>query len=297
MTNTIKTFLKHKNLSTSQDDVNTLNHNLQIDLPADNRGPALFLFDNKILSRASILESGRTKILCRMQPPALPVNYSQLKRQKNSYRNSIKKAIKVHKLKGHLTDAQWLNDFISIPDNDMMFESAIEPQIINFTKPIKKNILKLITVHNALVGTVPRRNVTFIQYGEVRLYLYPKNGILPISSEEFLNAVRNFLTASFPHYDIKLIGTNETVVQHTNKHTMILKYYLSGKNRKTGIFDLLKEQNKVVEQAHNEHFAHNKNDNFHRQPLDMRYLAQFHKRMLDVYLDKHLFQSKGLKIG
>lgn len=158
-----------------------------------------------------------------------------------------------------------------------------------------KQIKTYIKAFNLLNDTPPR-TATYVQEGTFKIPQQWGIGTDVISLEEYLLFMKEFLTSHFPGYPIKAIcghdderSVNENVGAH-------IHYYLSGRNEKTGCYDLRKSQIRAINK-----YLIEKHPTVDLLPedRDLQYketgaMGSYFQQMFQDYANEHLLNQKGL---
>lgn len=100
--------------------------------------------------------------------------------------------------------------------------------------------------HNALHQSVDNENAVFVQEGLFKIPHQWGIGTDVIAKTEYITVLRDFLQYYFPDYKIEAIVCHHderALGEDTGCHP---HYFLSGRNRKTGAYDLHKQQISVI---------------------------------------------------
>lgn len=147
-----------------------------------------------------------------------------------------------------------------------------------------------------LLNDTPPRTATYVQEGTFKIPQQWGIGTDVISLEEYILFMKEFLTSHFPDYPIKAIcghdderSVNENVGAH-------IHYYLSGRNEKTGCYDLRKSQIRAINK-----YLIEKHPTVDLLPedRDLQYketgaMGSYFQQMFQDYANEHLLNHKGL---
>lgn len=172
------------------------------------------------------------------------------------------------------------------------FEECSMPRKQQRVKQIKTYIEAL----NLLNDAAPK-TATFVQEGIFKIPRQWEVGTDVISLESYILFMKKFLTSHFPDYPIKVIcghdderAVNENVGAHVH-------YYLSGRNEKTGCYDLRKSQIRAI----NEYLRNNHPEvETLSEDGDLKYnetgaMGSYFQQMFQDYVNDHLLNPKGLQ--
>ncbi len=147
-----------------------------------------------------------------------------------------------------------------------------------------------------LLNDLAPKTATFVQEGIFKIPLRWKIGTDVISLEEHILFMKNFLTCHFPDYPIKAICGHDderSVDENVGAH---IHYYLSGRNEKTGGYDLRKSQIRAI----NEYLRNNHPEvETLSEDGDLSYeeaglMGSYFQQMFQDYANEHLLNQKGL---
>ncbi|MGF1908119.1 hypothetical protein L4C38_01610 [Vibrio kasasachensis] len=181
-------------------------------------------------------------------PDPLIRGYTKIKTRHRQYRKKMKTAITAEYRNGNDTAAQFLEEILessgyvsySKIDKFKMMEMSRKNQRV-------KMLETYLNAHNQ-TQSYPNLNCTFIQEGIFKIPHQWEVSNEQISLHEYVDFTVEFLTSHFPAYPIQLVighDDERSEKDSTGAHT---HYFLSGRNKITGEFDLLKSQKVVVNQ-------------------------------------------------
>lgn len=176
-------------------------------------------------------------------------------RQRRQYKAKIKEAIVSERYRGNELAADLLEVLLMTPKDERVEEWILETfKSLEMSRKNQrvKMVETYIDAHNSLFNSVPNENNIFLQEG---LFKIPHQWNITtdiISTESYITVVRDFLTEYFPDYPIELIAAHHDERMRDTKTGLFTDtgahshYILSGRNSRTGVFDLNKAQVKVV---------------------------------------------------
>ncbi|WEM44684.1 hypothetical protein PTW35_25860 (plasmid) [Photobacterium sp. DA100] len=241
-------------------------------------------------------EEKRLELLYEIAPYPKKKNQTKLQTQLRQYRKKMKTAVESEQNKGNQATADFLR---SVLDMDRHVPYSRIEVFAKLTMQRKKQRIKMLetylNAHNQLCQKPPANNI-YVQEGIFKVPQQWGVGTDVISLSEYIAFTCQFLEVHFPDYEIKaIVGHDDerSAEANTGAHT---HYFLSGKNRVTGEFDLRKQQVAVV----NEYIKRTE-PNTKLLPADgklTRKLSQkfgrYFQKMLFEYANQHLFFGKGL---
>lgn len=239
--------------------------------------------------------TGKWELLFDIAPEESLRHQSKLKAQLRQYRLKMKKAIAKEEDKGNIEAASFLQQVLDEKGHVSYskIDTFSEMTMLRRNQRIKM-LEKYLNAHNQLCYRVPSVNAVYVQEGIFKIPHKWNIGADVISLEEYISFTVKFLTEHFPDFEIKAVFGHDderSEVQNTGLHT---HYYISGKNSKTGAYDLHKQQIQVV----NQYLKRNGRDD-ETLPLSMShqqstvYGHYFQEMVLD-YTNEHLLNPKGL---
>ncbi|MDN2481672.1 hypothetical protein [Vibrio agarivorans] len=241
-------------------------------------------------------EEKRLELLYEIAPYPKKQNQTKLQTQLRQYRKKVKTAVESELNKGNQAAADFL---LSILDTDRFVPYSRIEMFAKLPMQRKKQRIKMLetylNAHNQLCQKPPANN-TYIQEGIFKVPHQWGIGTDVISLSEYIAFTHQFLEVHFPDYEIKaIVGHDDerSAEVNTGAHT---HYFLSGKNRVTGEFDLRKKQVAVI----NEYIKRTEPNTSLLPPdgkltrkLSQKFGRYFQKMLFD-YANQHLFIDKGL---
>ncbi len=132
---------------------------------------------------------------------------------------------------GRVIDTSWIERFETL-------EMSRKQQRV-------KQLREYVALHNKLYDVAPE-NSTYVQEGIFKIPSKWDVGTDVISLQEYINFIVKVLSRLFPYHDIKAVVAHDderTEQENTGAH---IHYFLSGRNRVTGDYDLRKAMIAVV---------------------------------------------------
>ena len=243
-------------------------------------------------------EDARLDVLHLSAPTPREHNQKTLQTQKRHYQLKMKKAVESETKKGNQEAADFLQ---SVLDSDRHVPYSRIDQFAKLNMQRKKQRVKMLETYLNAANQLRHRaptNTVYLQEGIFKIPHKWKVGSDVISLGEYMEFTRQFLTHFFPEYPIKAIVGHDDERgedQDTGLHT---HYFLSGRNSKTGEYDLHKRQIRVV----NDYIEHMYSiENFfpkngkltRRQSRDF---GRYFQKMIRDYANDNLYNEKGLHV-
>lgn len=240
-------------------------------------------------------EEERLELLYQIAPLPKKLNQTKLQTQLRQYRKKMKGAVESEQNKGNKVAADFLQAVIN---TDKFIPYSRIDAFTKLSMQRKKQRIKMLetylNAHNQLHQKPPANNL-YVQEGILKVPHQWGVGTDVISLPEYIDFTRQFLEQHFPDYEIKaIVGHDDerSTEANTGAHT---HYFLSGKNRVTGEFDLRKQQIAVV----NEYIKRTEpstsllpSDGKLTRKLSQKFGRYFQKMLFD-YANQHLFLDKG----
>ncbi|MCW8329078.1 hypothetical protein MD588_09695 [Photobacterium sp. SDRW27] len=190
-------------------------------------------------------------ILEAIMPARKVKNQARLKTQRRQLKAKIKKAMKVERQKGHEDVAELLWELWTTPD-DCHIPAGKVAQLDMKTMARHQQkmgtIRKFVDVHNKLTGARPNQNATYLQEGIIKIPHRWNVDNKTITPQDWLDFTEKFLTHYFPKYHIHAMAVHADERLKNEETGTHCHYFLSGKDRVFGNWDLLKTQIEVVNQ-------------------------------------------------
>lgn len=256
----------------------------------------LVWLNGETLQLNSLSDEYKKRLLFTTAPAPLIRDHTKLQTRQRQYRKKIKTAITAEYKNGNGTAAKFLEEILE--SSGHVSYSKIE-KFKTMTMSRKNQRVKMLETyldaHNQMQSR-PNLNCTFIQEGIFKIPHKWKVTNEHVSLQEYMTFTVNFLTHHFPDYPIQLVighDDERDIDENTGAHT---HYFLSGRNKNTGEFDLLRSQKIVVNQYIEKVRLNDKvlpvNDDLSKEQT--RFFGEMFQKMVFEYANEHLFSKKGL---
>lgn len=259
-----------------------------------------------LIALNTLSDDQKLAIIEEVSAPASVRGKPKKQRQRSQYKAKIKETIVSERSRGNELAADLL-EVLLMTANDERVEEWILETFKSLEMSRKNQRIKMvktyIDAHNSLVNCVPNENKIFLQEG---IFKIPHKWDITtdiVSTESYITVVRDFLTEYFPDYPIELIAAHHDERMRDTKTGLFTDtgahshYILSGKNSRTGVFDLNKAQVKVV------------NDYIKRVGPEADYLpddgkmswtqsvifGHYFQRFFYDYFNQNLLEPRGIK--
>lgn len=239
--------------------------------------------------------SEREELLYDIAPPLLIKKRKKLMANRAAYKSKLKKAIETEKENKNFQTSNFLQDILIKSEKGHIPYSRLDK--FTLLKMNRKNqrvnmLEKFLSAHNELVNQPKDLKPTYVQEGIFKFpHLYLISTDL-VSKQDYIDTVVDFLTTYFSDYEIKCVVCHHDereLNEDTGAHS---HYFLSAKNSKTGMFDLIQHQNRVVRKymKDNALLPGNKIKTYQ----DTKLIGAYFQRMFYDFVNKHLLAKKGL---
>lgn len=256
----------------------------------------LIWLNGETLSLNSLSDEHKKRLLFTTAPAPLIRDHTKLQTRQRQYRKKIKTAITAEYKNGNGTAAKFLEEIL----DSLGHVSYSKIDLFKTMEMSRKNqrvkmLETYLDAHNQMQSR-PNLNCTFIQEGIFKIPHQWKvsNELIPL--HEYVDFTVKFLTHHFPDYPINMVighDDERDIDENTGAHT---HYFLSGRNKNTGEFDLLRSQKIVVNQYIDKVGLDDKllpvNDDLSKEQT--RFFGEMFQKMVFEYANQHLFKQKGL---
>jgi len=284
--------LRHSlRIEPEQNSVKTLEWNPQL-----NQNNLIWCND-KTLNLADFSTEDRWLTLFDIAPEPKLKNHGKLQMQRRQYRQKIKKTIESERNASNTVAAQFLEEVLSQTER---VSYTVIKHFSNLNMSRTNQRIKMLEIylnaHNQLSNRPPTENSTYIQEGIFKIPHKWGIGSKIISLKEYINFTHNFLANYFSEYPIKAIIGHDDERNENEDTGLHTHYYLSGKNKNTGRYDLRIRQVEIV----NEHLVkHNLSNELLPQDGKLTHqqskvLGHYYQRVVQGYINKNLLNPKGL---
>ncbi|HFQ5047333.1 TPA: hypothetical protein ACGUWG_004123 [Vibrio vulnificus] len=254
--------------------------------------------NGKLSKLDSWSEEKRQEFLYQITPAPRIRNQKKLLTQQRQYRLKMNKAVQSETKKGNLEAANFLQAVLDTPGH--VSYSRID-KFGKLTMQRKKQRIRMLetylNAHNQVQNRAPT-NAVYLQEGILKVPHQWEVSSDTLTLEEYIEFTRKFLTHYFPQYPIEaIIGHDDerSIEQDTGCHP---HYYLSGRNRETGQYDLHKRQVQVVnEYIHQVYSVKNffpKSGKLSRE--ESQDFGRFFQKMVKDFANENLFHPKDLNV-
>ncbi|WP_375322719.1 hypothetical protein [Aliivibrio logei] len=261
------------------------------------------LFDTNLLWRNgetfplhSLSDENKEQLLFTTAPAPLIRDYTKIQTKHRQYRKKLKTAIAAEYKNGNEAAATFLEEILESSGHVSYSNIEKFKTMVMSRKTQRVKMLETyLDAHNQTQSR-PNLNCTFIQEGIFKIPHQWKvsNELIPL--HEYVDFTVKFLTHHFPDYPINMVighDDERDVEENTGTHT---HYFLSGRNKNTGEFDLLKNQKIVVNEYIDKLGLNDKvlpvNDDLSKEQT--RFFGEMFQKMVFEYANQHLFKQKGL---
>lgn len=264
----------------------------------------------------SLTNENKTSLAQFIAPKPRLNNQTRLQKKLSDNKRKLKKAKASEAKQGHNKIEAVLTWLIDHPRDKLIKLDLKRTAKLDMSraKQRMRAIARYIETHNQLATTPRNSNCLYVQEGVLKIPHQWQVTTEQISAQEFIDATRGFLAHHFPDYPIKAIfyhhderKLDEVTGQYadTGAHT---HYYLSGRNRHTGEYDLNHAQLKVVDAymrkidvaplLDDEELATEAKEDATALRLtreQAQRFGEYFQRMLYDYLNNEWLQPKGLQ--
>ncbi|HCG8651133.1 TPA: hypothetical protein NKA12_000005 [Vibrio parahaemolyticus] len=200
-----------------------------------------YRLDNKLT------DDHRWKVLLDIAPQHKIKSHGKYQTQQRQYRKKLKDAAKSERTRGNDIGAKFL-ERITSETGLIKWEHLKDIQLMQLSryKQRANAIKKYVLAHNKLCQYPPNANSTVVQEGIFKIPHRWNVTSDDISLRDYILTTKTFLETHFPDHPIKAIVGHDDERNENEKTGLHTHYFLSGKNRKTGEYDLRKHQILVV---------------------------------------------------
>ncbi|EOV1956923.1 hypothetical protein ACOEKA_004465 [Vibrio parahaemolyticus] len=200
-----------------------------------------YRLDNKLT------DDHRWKVLLDIAPQPKIKSHGKYQTQQRQYRKKLKDAAKSERTRGNDIGAKFL-ERITSETGLIKWEHLKDIQLMQLSryKQRANAIKKYVLAHNKLCQYPPNANSTVVQEGIFKIPHRWNVTSDDISLREYILTTKTFLETHFPDHPIKAIVGHDDERNENEKTGLHTHYFVSGKNRKTGKYDLRKHQILVV---------------------------------------------------
>ena len=262
-------------------------------------GENLIWLGGKVQKLSGFNEEDKLELLYSIAPKP-PVRYKR-KHQSNrrKYKPKIKKAIQSEVRKGHIEAADFMTKILNYDDEKFISYSKLKQfKALKMTR--KNQRIKMLETylesHNLLCHSPPNENALYLQEGLFKIPHQWGIGTDILAKESYITVVKDFLSSHFSDYPIEMIVCHHDerlLEEDTGGHS---HYFLSGRNSKTGDYDLHKTQIKTVND-----YIKKYGDTDDRLPEDAKLnrkqaqvFGEYFQRMFYDYINENLLMPKGI---
>ena len=244
----------------------------------------------------SLSDESKEQLLFTTAPAPLIRDYTKIQTKHRQYRKKLKTVITAEYKNGNEAAASFLEEILKSSGHVSYSKIDLFKTMEMSRKNQRVKMLEIyLDAHNQTQSR-PNLNCTFIQEGIFKIPHKWKVTNEQVSLQEYMTFTVSFLTHYFPDYPIQLvIGHDDEcdIDDNTGAHT---HYFLSGRNKNTGEFDLLRNQKIVVNQYIEKVGLNDKvlpvNDDLSKEQT--RFFGEMFQKMVFEYANQHLFKQKGL---
>ncbi|MGR6859614.1 hypothetical protein ACU5EH_04295 [Aliivibrio salmonicida] len=256
----------------------------------------LVWLNGETLQLNSLSDEHKKRLVFTTAPAPLIRDHTKLQTRQRQYRKKIKTAITAEYKNGNGTAAKFLEEILESSGHVSYSKIEKFKTMVMSRKNQRVKMLEIyLDAHNQTQSR-PNLNRTFIQEGIFKIPHQWKISNKQVSLQEYMTFTVNFLTHHFPDYPIQLVFGHDDerdMDENTGAHT---HYFLSGRNKITGEFDLLKCQKVVVNQYLEKRGLDDKvlpvDDYLSKEQT--RFFGEMFQKMVFEYANEHLFSKKGL---
>ncbi|MCC4218910.1 hypothetical protein [Vibrio parahaemolyticus] len=200
-----------------------------------------YRLDNKLT------DDHRWKVLLDIAPQPKIKGHGKYQTQQRQYRKKLKDAAKSERTRGNDIGAKFL-ERITSETGLIKREHLKDIQLMQLSryKQRANAIKKYVLAHNKLCQYPPNANSTVVQEGIFKIPHRWNVTSDDISLRDYILTTKTFLETHFPDHPIKAIVGHDDERNENEKTGLHTHYFVSGKNRKTGEYDLRKHQILVV---------------------------------------------------
>lgn len=244
----------------------------------------------------SLSDEHKEQLLFTTAPTPLVRDHTKLQTRNRQYRKKIKTAITAEYKNGNDVAAKFLEEILDSSGHVSYSKIDLFKTMVMSRKNQRVKMLETyLDAHNQTQSRA-NLNCTFIQEGIFKIPHQWKVTNEQVSLQEYMTFTVNFLTHHFPDYPIQLVighDDEREIDENTGAHT---HYFLSGRNKNTGEFDLLRSQKIVVNQYIEKLGLKDKvipvDENL---SVEQRKLfGEMFQKMVFEFANQHLFKQKGL---
>ncbi|HCE3407392.1 TPA: hypothetical protein NG605_004318 [Vibrio parahaemolyticus] len=257
----IRLFHRHINFNSTsakrKSCMQSLRHSLRISPVAESVKQLewnLELEDHNLLYRGGKLynlkhlnDDQKWKVLLDIAPKPKIKNHTKHQTQHRQYRKKLKDAAKAERKRGNELAAECLERIVS--EKGMIKRTHIQDiHQVGFSRYKQRigAIKRYVLAHNKLCNYPPSANNTVVQEGIFKIPHRWNVTSDDISLKDYVLTTKRFLDIYFPDHPIKAIVGHDDERNENEKTGLHTHYFLSGKNLKTGKYDLRKRQIIVV---------------------------------------------------
>jgi len=259
----------------------------------------LIFLGGKVQKLSDFSEDDKLELLYSITPNPPVRNKRKHQNTRRKYKLKLRKAIESEIKKGHIEAANFMRLILTFDDNKFISYAKLE-QFKAFDMTRKNQRIKMLETyiesHNLLTKSVPNENAVYVQEG---LFLIPHQwgiGTDVINKESYITIVRDFLLHHFADYPIETIichHDERSLNENTGAHS---HYFLSGRNNKTGCYDLHKTQIKIVNAYIKQHgdIDDRLPDDGQLNRMQSKVFGEWFQHMFYDFINEKLLRPKGL---
>jgi hypothetical protein len=259
----------------------------------------LIWINDEIHKLSDFSEDEKYELLYKVAPKPKMRDKKKHQNNRRKYKLKLKKAIASEAENGNKEASDFMKEILQFDDSKFISYSRLEKfeKLEMSRKNQRLQMLRIyIESHNLLSNSVDNENSVYVQEGIFRIPHRWGVGTDVVTKEDYINIVRDFLTENFTNYPIETIVCHDDerlLEENTGAHS---HYFLSGKNEKTGDYDLHKAQikavNRYIKQFGDIDDRLPDNGKLNRKQSGV--FGEYFQRMFYDYTNKHLLISKGL---
>lgn len=249
---------------------------------------------------SSFTDDDKQELLYHIAPKTPVINKRKHQSNRRKYKLKIKKSVNAEYEKGNTMAAEFLEDILAIEDSQHISYSKIEAfKALKMTR--KKQRVKMletyIEAHNCLGNKSYSDNNVYVQEG---LFKFPVQWGIDtsiVTKHDYIDVVKSFLDKHFSDYPIECIVCHHDEREIDEDLGAHSHYFLSGRNKKTGTYDLHKFQVKVVNE-----YIKKEGELFDKLPSDSKLnrkqsqvFGEYFQRMFYEHVNETLLLRKGFK--
>lgn len=259
----------------------------------------LIWINDEIHKLSDFSEDEKYELLYKVAPKPKMRDKKKHQNNRRKYKLKLKKAIASETKNGNKEASDFMKEILQFDDSKFISYSRLEKfeKLEMSRKSQRLQMLRIyIESHNLLSNSVDNENSVYVQEGIFRIPHRWGVGTDVVTKEDYINIVRDFLTKNFANYPIETIVCHDDerlLEENTGAHS---HYFLSGKNEKTGVYDLHKAQIRIVN-----NYIKQFGDSDDRLPesakLNRRQagvFGEYFQRMFYDYVNKNLLIPKGI---